>query len=361
MQAYGLRQWLLQQGVQAEFINYHPSHVEAGGLSFNRGAKAFAKSAFLLAMQVKRRLSGDKQQAEAFGRFQAGVLGVTGPVLRGPGDLAGLSAFDLIVCGSDQIWNPSEQHGLDPVYFASFPGAERARRISYAASFGKSSLAEAYQAQAAGLISALDAVAVREQSGVEIVRAITDREAVMTPDPTILLGNFKPLIESHPTGRQGHVFCYTLRTPEGVREAATVAAEITGGEILSPDNPHRRWREIGTTVHPSPGEWVSLIDSASVVVTNSFHGVALSLLLQKPFVSIALPGARASLSERAKNLLAQVGLEDRLVAAGDIEAVRAAISRPIAWESVAAKLEAMRSTGAGYLDAQLGAVRKLAA
>lgn len=28
--------------------------------------------------------------------------------------------YDVYICGSDQIWNPSEQHGLDPACFLNF-------------------------------------------------------------------------------------------------------------------------------------------------------------------------------------------------------------------------------------------------
>lgn len=360
MQAYGLRQWLLQRGVDAEFINYHPRHVEEGGIQLNRGPKAFAKSVFLTFSQAKRRLFGNKAQAHSFTTFQREVLGVKGARYETAQDLVRLDHFDLIVCGSDQIWNPSEQHGLDPVYFADFPGADRARRISYAASFGKSSLAEPYHAEATKLIGQMDAVAVRESSGLDIVRSLTSHEPVLVPDPTILLGDFSTLIQGNPSPSTGHVFCYALRTAQGVREAAHLAAQKTGGAILSPDNPHRRWPEVGTTVYPSPAEWVSMIDAASVVVTNSFHGVALSLLRKKPFVSIALPGARASLSERVRNLLRQVGLEDRLVAAGDEAGVLRAIDEPIDWDAVDVKLQAMSSAGRQYLDAQLEQVRALA-
>lgn len=355
MQAFGLRQWLRLQGVEAEFINYHPAHVEAGGIQFSRGLKGLAKSAYLMATQTKRRWLGDREQAVAFRNFQRDELGVKSAKIQTVADLNDLDPFDLIICGSDQIWNPSEQYGLDPIYFGDFPIAKKGRRISYAASFGKPILARPYHAQATKLLRNLDAIAVRERSGVDIVGELTGLEAVMTPDPTILVRDFSHLIDRYPSNHHGHVFCYALRTSEGIRDIADIAAAHTGGKVLSPDNPHRRWREIGTTVYPSPGEWLTLIDQASFVVTNSFHGVALSLLRRKPFISIALPGARGALSERVRNLLIQVGLEDRLVNAGGEAAARSAMSDPIDWEAVEVRLNAMSESGRSYLRDQLAA------
>jgi hypothetical protein len=267
--------------------------------------------------------------------------------------LASLPPYDLLLCGSDQIWNPSDQFGLDPTYFLDFEGASRARRASYGASFGKAELAEPFRAEAAELIRGLDAVSVRERSGAGIVRALTGGDPTCVPDPTILLGDFSELVRKNPVPDSGHVFCYALRVGDGVRELATVAAKATGGEVLSPENPHRRWRPIGRTVYPSPGEWLSLIASSAVVVTNSFHGVALSLILQRPFVAVALPGGRAALTERVKNLLADVGLEERLVAPSDIESGRRILEQPIDWEGVGRALADLRHVGEAYALNQL--------
>ena len=74
---------------------------------------------------------------------------------------------------------------------------------------------------------------------------------------------------------------------------------------------------------PSVGRFLSLFLNASIVVTDSFHGTAFSINLEKPFVAIA----PERFSGRIGNLLAMTGLEDRLLsdyrdvalAAGDID------------------------------------------
>ncbi|MCB5425824.1 polysaccharide pyruvyl transferase family protein [Altererythrobacter sp. CC-YST694] len=361
LQAYGLRSWLAGLGHTVEFINYHPSHVEAGG-SFSRlldprALKANAKIAYLKLTSLRERLFGNKGQAEAFADFRRGELGLTGAPLR---DLAEVEAhlaampvpYDLIVLGSDQVWSASEQHGLDRVYFADFAVPEGTRRISYAPSFGKATVAPEYRDELRRMLAGLDGISCREASGAAIVRELTGREIACVPDPTLLLGDFAAL-SRQADGPQGHVFCYALRSAGGIREVTDWVGKELGAPILSPYNAHRRWKEIGQTVYPSPAEWVALVDRAAYVVTNSFHGTVFSILLQKPFLVAGLPGKRAALNERALNLLGELGLQDRFIENGDLAMAQRRFAEPIEWEEVNERLRRLQLDGRDYLDREL--------
>lgn len=362
MQAYGLRQWLINQGHDAEFVNYHPRYVEEGGdfeqifnpAQFRRNVKI----AYLRLSTLQRRLFGSRLQTEQFETFRREVLGVKGPRLERQAEVEAFFAsaggrFDVLVCGSDQIWNPSAQKGLDAVYFLAMNDAAGARHVAYAPSFGKGSLDPSFDTEVRNYLSGMHGLSVREQSGVDIVRRITGREAVCVPDPTILLGDFSGLLKTAEAVPAGQVFCYALRTGDGIREVAELVSRATGAPIASPYNVHRRWREIGQTVYPSPAGWVAMIGKSSFVVTNSFHGTVLSILLKKPFLTVGLPGAKGGLNERVRNLLQQLDLMDRFVEAGDRDAVSQRIGQPIDWEGVQVRLGDIQSAGRKYLSSQI--------
>lgn len=362
MQAYGLRQWLITRGHKVEFINYHPSYVEDGG-DFRRvwdpkQAKTNAKIAYLKLSNLQRRLFGNKEQAEAFERFRKDALGISGKALHTKADVDAMLAaqakpFDLISVGSDQIWNPSQQYGLDPVYFADLAVKPGTRRISYAASFGKNTIDARFEPQVRTLIRSLDGISAREESGAEIARRLSGREVTCVPDPTLLLGDFEPLIAKSEPVEQGKIFCYTLRTGQGIREVADQASKILGAEVVSPYNVHRRWAEIGRTIYPSPYGWLASIKAARFVLTNSFHGTVFAILMRKPFLVVGLPGAKKSLNERALNLLSLVGLEHRFVAGDDLEGAKRLMSEEIDWAPVERRLAELQQTGAGFLESQL--------
>lgn len=362
MQAYGLRQWLINQGHDAEFVNYHPRYVEEGGdfeqifspARFRRNLKI----AYLRLSTLQRRLFGSRLQTEQFEAFRREVLGVTGRRLESQAEVEAFFAsiegrFDVLVCGSDQIWNPSAQKGLDAVYFLAMSDAAGARHVAYAPSFGKGSLDPSFDGEVKRYLSGMHGLSVREQSGVDIVRRITGREAVCVPDPTILLGDFSGLLKTAEAVPAGRVFCYALRTGDGIREVADCVSQATSAPIASPYNVHRRWREIGQTVYPSPAGWVAMIEKSSFVVTNSFHGTVLSILLKKPFLTVGLPGAKGGLNERVRNLLQQLDLMDRFVQAGDLEAVSQRIGKPIDWEAVQIRLGEIQRAGREYLSSEI--------
>ena len=66
--------------------------------------------------------------------------------------------------------------------------------------------------------------------------------------------------------------------------------------------------------HRSPADFLSLFYYADFVVTNSFHGLAFSLNLEKQFVMVP----RNEFNSRIESLLRLVGLEDRLINDGNI-------------------------------------------
>ena len=58
-----------------------------------------------------------------------------------------------------------------------------------------------------------------------------------------------------------------------------------------------------------PDGFVSLFQDATVVITNSFHGTAFSLIFERPFISVLVKGRET----RIKSLLDIAGLENRAI------------------------------------------------
>lgn len=357
LQAYALRRWLIQQGYTAEFINYHPDHVEAGGqlkLPVSKeNIKADLKILFLYITSIRRRLFGDERQDEKFRQFREDTLGVDSTSYATLAELQSAKFdHDAMIAGSDQIWNPSPQKGLDPAYFLSFAPRETLR-MSYAASFGKDSLAPEFHDEARELIRQLDAVSIREKSGVQIIQQLLDREVSCVPDPTLLHTEYDDLLKLSEDQHEGHVFCYALRTAEGIREVAELAARHNNTHIISPYNMHRRWREIGKTVYSGPADWIKQIKRAQFVVTNSFHGTVFSIVFKKPFIVVGLPGSKADLNARVKNLLGSLGLMDRFVEADQWQNAENLLKTPIDWAAAEEKQLRLRNTGIEFLQQAL--------
>jgi hypothetical protein len=363
LQAYALRRWLTEHGHRAHFIDYRPAHIEHGGrLSLPTSPeklKANLKVVYLALSSFLHQHFGNRDQRDKFAHFRERFLDVASdaaPTDNGA-SLAAAQAFDLIVAGSDQIWSPSQHFGFDPNYFLAFADAFRARKISYAASFGRDRVSSSEAEQLPRLLHHFDAISVREASGVTLVEQATGQRPANVPDPTLLHDNYTELTDRAPIAPdEPYVFCYGLRSPDNIRQTAELVSRQLNCRILSPHNPHRRWAEIGTTVYPDPGEWVGLVKNARFVVTNSFHGTVFALLFRKPFIVAGLTGDKAAANARAINLLRAVRLDNRFAPSFSEHSTQALMNSPIDWANVDQRLGDLRQAGSDFLSAQLRAV-----
>ncbi len=356
-QAYALRKWFLDRGCEARFVNYHPCYVEEGG-AFERiySPRNWRKNVTVIykrLMFLRSQLLGSRERKKAFENFRREHLGLVVSRRLNARELEPeIRDLDALVCGSDQIWNPSIERGLDPVYFLDIPGSTGQRKFAYAPSFGRTEIEDHYINELTGLLAGLDGVSVRERSGLNILAKAGCKTATVVPDPTILLGTFDELLGGR-EGAEGSVFCYALRTDAIIRDVAVSASQQIGGQLISPRSLHKRWRDIGQGVVCGPVEWLRMLHRAEMVVSNSFHGIALSVVLNRPFIAVSIHGKKSSLNARAFNLLESVGLLDRFLSNVDRVRINALINTPIDWFEVNRKLCGIREEGENYLGSQL--------
>ena len=104
-----------------------------------------------------------------------------------------------------------------------------------------------------------------------------------------------------------------------------------------------------TIFYPSPGDFVSLMIHADFIVTNSFHGTAFSINLNKQFVSI-MP---ARFSNRVENILNMTGLSTKLIRGLNVEELNDDIMAYIDYIEVNRILDSERQRAKDYLTASL--------
>ncbi|WP_182866196.1 polysaccharide pyruvyl transferase family protein [Rhodopirellula sp. JC639] len=359
LQAYALRSWLIKQGVDAEFINYHPRYVEEGKFAVDLsadGIRTNLKSLFLQYSKLRSHLF-HRQALTALDEFRTSRLGIDGPIWRSPEELdsAGLQ-YDLLICGSDQIWNPSPQFGLDPVYFLNFRATAR-RRISYAASFGSNELPSVFHRDVKRFLERFDAISIRERGGAAFAELLVGRPVRCLPDPTFLIRDYSALIDEDTIVTSHAIFSYVLRSGTGFPRLAEQLKKTLRAKVVSGYNPLRRWKEIGTPVSGGPCAWLTNLSASRLVLTNSFHATVFSILFRRPFIAVKLPGTRSKLSARLEHLLRSVGLEERLIDANDVESADRLAKEPIDWSAVDPAVDRLRADGQGFLLENMAACR----
>ena len=223
--------------------------------------------------------------------------------------LAKVSAdYGKIVVGSDQVWN-YRSNQVDETFFLDFVDEDR-KKVSYAASFGGSTINDEFVEKYGPLLKRFFAASVRELSGQALFRKATGKDAELVLDPSLLFtGSDWEQYIVRPT-EERFIVIYTL---ENNRELFQLAEDYAAQHSCSIVKLYRsrrvdpKGKEIGVV---SPGEWMGFIKYADAVFTNSFHGVCFSINFHKQFWTYLRNNEN---NARITSLLQIVDLKDRIV------------------------------------------------
>jgi hypothetical protein len=203
------------------------------------------------------------------------------------------------VTGSDQVWNPGHPHNVLEVFFCTF--APKEKRIAYSPSFGLTVIPSKLQKYYQAWLIDLAYCSVREPSGAKLIKDLTGREVPVLVDPTLLLSAEEWAILSSPVTAKKYILLYYLgKVPDHVMDLAKELSLKHDLEIIQIFN-----KDIEETYHHGVEDFISYFKSASLVLTDSFHGTVFSIIFSVPFlVSRRVgEGIYAQMYTRLENLL----------------------------------------------------------
>ena len=254
--------------------------------------------------------------------------------------------FDAFIVGSDQVWKVS-MPGLHFVFFLRFCTPNK--RISYAASLGSETIPSYNKKDLFKCLKEFKAISVRESSAVTLLDDMGKGvPATLVLDPVLLIGNNFWQESITPIAKAKYVFMYFLDPVlENEKLIANLLSKYSDCRIYMIYTGVRLQTIANVDyIEPSPLEFVSYINSAELVITDSFHGSAFSILLNKEFY--ILPRnykIYAGQSTRIFSLLKLFGCEDRLIY--DSKTIKSI--RSIDWSSINIKMNEMQIISSDYL------------
>lgn len=312
LQAYALAAYLKGQGHQVRIIDYKPEylsrHYSLSWVANPRFDRPFVRQAYLLAKLPGRLKARRSLRKRRFDAFREEYLPLTEHRYETMEQLRGFCPeADVYIAGSDQIWNPVFPNGRDPAFFLDFVPAGK-KKLSYAASFSVDALSDGDRARMKPWLEKLDAVSVRETSGLNLLRSM-GLQGTAVLDPVFL-----PEREAWESlalcpEEKDYIFVYDFDGSQQVRGIAEKLSRETGKKIVSVfpmEGAAEVWADMG------PREFLGAVLNADWVISNSFHATAFSLIFQKEFYVV---NREAQINTRMRDLLAQIALEDRLVSA----------------------------------------------
>lgn len=239
-----------------------------------------------------------------------------------------VSNFDLLVAGSDQVWNPAV---WEDCYFFKGIDSSKIRKVSYAASMGCSYINASDKRYLSNSLSDFYAISVREKACKDIIDEVANNCAVVL-DPTLMItgDEWGEIIKRVKTiCNKPYAFVYLVnKTQMHLRECITacknaglrcVIVSLDMRNFLDTPFDHSE-DNLQFLTKCDPLMWVKLINDAKVVLTDSFHGVAFSTNLNRPFWCLSgtgLGSGKNNPDTRREDFLKEVGFGRRIVGSAD--------------------------------------------
>ncbi len=321
LQAMALQKTLQTMGHDVEIINYKPEQYEPSLWKFIKNRQFLHLRSYLSNLKKEKRMSEFRHKFLKCTNRYSSILELQDYCTN----------YEVLISGSDQVMNPNflqnGEKGGSTAYFLDF-GKEEIKRITYAMSFGTTKYPEHLIPKVCPLIKRFNALTVRETTGKDIFSSMGRNDAVLVPDPTIMLKaeDYDKILGLTPYRSEAMVV-YMLRN-----RLSAILGRIPQGETK-------------VITSETIEEWIQSIRSSRYVITNSFHGMVFCLLYHIPFTIALQNTINEGMNDRFYTLLGQLDLQNRIVHEADCEEFTNAID----WKDIDDRLDEIIQKGRNFL------------
>jgi hypothetical protein len=302
LQEYALQKYLQLKGHEVKVVNYIPDIMTRRNSVWSvvldsKSVHQFMKGLILLPVNVYRKAK--------YVIFSKRYINLT-TICRETDDIKKMEQPDLFIVGSDQVWN-DELTDWRGGYFLQFNTT--ARKAAYAASVGKDEISSDFMHQLRIKIQDFCGISVREKNLQEAFTAIEMPYVEQVLDPVFLL----PKEHYESILKKPKIVHYVLLYEAEINENCILAARNIAAhydlKIVQLNRINNRYKVDQLYPCVSPTEFLGLVKYADYIVTNSFHAVAISLIMEKQFWVIKLK----KLFSRLESILKIADIENRVI------------------------------------------------
>ena len=354
LQAWATQTYLEKQGHQAEIINLRLNVIDnVYKMAVNKkySGNRYINAALNRARVMKRCVFQKEKykRYRVFEKFINQKLHVT-KVYKSSDELREDNSldYDVLIAGSDQIWNSSLTRVLTRAYFLDF-GKPEAIRISYAASIGRKELPSYEKEWVRHFLQDIDYISVREVNARKAIAPLTEKPVDIVADPTFLLEreDFDKLKQPFPVKRP-YIYVHNVHLAKQDLRLFEMAEELskrTGLPIVSNRTDEAYSNVAGRFSSGKIEQFLGVISEAEYVVTNSFHATVFALIYQRKFITIP----HITNPDRMQNLLKELGIDDHLmVSKGELP--KDLSNLEIDYQKVEAKKQEMGKSSIAFLE-----------
>lgn len=349
LQAYASQAALNSMGVDAEIIDYTNEFRSKIYSIRNRLRRQIRNGELATALKTLLGAAIIHKRKKRFAVFFAGRLKCSTNSYRSDNDLrTNCPYYDYYLVGSDQVWN-EYNNGGDLNYLLDFVHNKK-RTLSYASSFGATHISNDRKSDYARLLGSMQAISVREGTGADLVLQLTGRRPPVVLDPVFLLDQcvWNQIADNARVSRHPFILIY-VTTTNFVNEFLRSTKYEFRGRRLAIVTSNVQLRDVFNLtsrlyVATSPDVFLALIRNADLILTSSFHGTALSVIMEKQFVSFLKDDKGRD--SRIVDMLASLGLSDRIYSPAMTARM---VEQKINYHNVNTKLALLRNQSGRFL------------
>lgn len=344
LQAYALQYYLEQQGHIAEFIHVFRD-IAKEGYSFHEEKPAYSIYSKIWSRFVCLKHRNDyRKKHVSFERFRKTMLHISENYYESRKTLLEhCPEYDIYISGGDQIWNPYHKV-FSYTYMWDFLPNDK-RRISYGSSFGVEKISDPNVLDNMHKhLHKYEAISVRESGGLQIVKDM-GLHAQHVLDPVFLAQHhWSDVMDGrHPKEKYCLIYAMSDYHSEDDEIIRAYARENGFKIVILPENRRNQNNTYVKAFALSPETFLSYIANAEAVFTNSFHGLAFSLIFRRQFALLSC-ATKGSISKRNRltDMLQTLGIEYR----EDINSIK----KEINYDLLTDKIQAMVQLSKSFLD-----------
>lgn len=310
LQCYAINHLLMERGIKVENLKKEQD------ISIVVKLKLFIKSKLRISM------NGYEKRIINFNQFNDKYLTIKN-IYRHiqQGTIALLNdKYDCFICGSDQIWNPYFGFNSD-IEYLSF--VKDKKKIALSASFGVDDVGKENEEHIAKMLKEIDYISVREEKAKEIVERITNKQVTLVCDPTFVLSKSDWIgIERRPkfVGNDKFLLCYLLEEYDSeLMDKIDRLAKKNNLRIYYMEDEYKKLGKANIKEYSlGPAEFIWMIRNSELVVTDSFHAVAFSIIFGRKFKVIRRNNLM-NMSSRMNTIVKKFKIEKAYFNGNDIE------------------------------------------
>ncbi|MCD7892368.1 MAG: polysaccharide pyruvyl transferase family protein [Erysipelotrichaceae bacterium] len=262
--------------------------------------------------------------------------------------------YSDVIVGSDQLWLPVN---VVADYYTLNWVPDDVNKISYSTSFGVSKIPDKYKDSYKNFLSRINHLSTREESGIKLIKSVSNIDAKLVCDPTLLLtkDDWAEHAVKDRIIKDKYIFCYFLGKNIEHRKFVERLKEKTGYKIVSINHSDEyvKYSDTFADIVPydiGPKEWINLISNAEYICCDSFHGTVFSIIFNKTFFAFRRFSQKNenNTNSRLDSLLNMAGISTDRILSGT-ENVDDMINNKINYTSVNKNIDEFRKNSKDWL------------